>query len=95
MTEQHQDELNLQQKNHSNKSRLRKFGVTLIVFSCFFYGALLLVPFTNYTIGIKAVISSILVVLGEVSFWIGGFILGKEVIHKYRKYLNPLNWFKR
>ncbi|VFU18930.1 conserved hypothetical protein [anaerobic digester metagenome] len=45
--------------------------------------------------GTKAAISSILIVSGEISFWVGGFILGKELVMKYRRHLNPLRWFKK
>jgi len=77
------------------KPWLKKAGIALIILSCAFYGALLLVPFIPYTVGTKVIISSVLVFLGEASFWIGGFILGREIVMKYRKYLNPLQWFKK
>lgn len=95
MIDQNQRETNFQKKKISNRSWLRKFGISLVILSCVFYGALLLIPFTPYAVSTKAIISSILVILGEASFWLGGFILGKEIIVKYRKYLNPLHWFKK
>jgi|LDZR01.1.fsa_nt_gi uncharacterized membrane protein YdbT with pleckstrin-like domain len=95
VTDQIQGETSLQKKNTSNRSWLKKIGIALVILSCVFYGALLLVPFTPYTVSIKAIISSILVILGEVSFWLGGFMLGREIVMKYRKYLNPLYWFKK
>ncbi len=87
--------LNRLEKNISSRSWLKKVGISLVILSCVFYGALLLVPFTPYTVSTKAIISSILVILGEASFWLGGFILGREIVIKYRKYLNPLHWFKK
>lgn len=59
-------------------------GLTLIVLSFIFYGGLLLVPFTPFSAGNKIVISSLLVIMGEASFWIGILILGKEAVSKYR-----------
>lgn len=59
-----------------------------------FFGGLLIVPFTPFDIGTKAVISLTLVILGEGSFWVGGFILGKEYVAKYKQHLNPVNWFR-
>jgi len=53
------------------------------------------VPFSPYTTGVKAAISSALIISGEVSFWLGGLILGKELLSKYRKHLNPFNWFEK
>ena len=76
-------------------SKRRKLGISLVVLSFILYGLILLVPFVPYPTGIKVTISSILAVLGEISFWVGGIILGKEVIARYKKYLNPFIWFKR
>ena len=95
MTDQNQGEINLQKKNNSNRSWLKKVGILLVILSCVFYGALLLIPFTPYPMGTKAIISPILVILGEASFWLGGFILGREIVMKYKKYLNPVHWLKK
>lgn len=59
-------------------------GLALVVLSFIFYGGLLIVPFTPFSAGNKIVISSLLVIMGEASFWIGAFILGKEAVSKYR-----------
>ena len=75
--------------------KLRRLGIGLVVLSFILYGAILLVAFIPYSTGIKVSISTALAVLGEITFWVGGFILGKEVISRYKKYLNPLGWFKR
>lgn len=95
MTDQNQGEMSFQEKNASKRSWLRRVGISLVILSCVLYSALLIVPFTPYTVSTKAIVSSILVVSGEVSFWLGGFILGREFVMKYRKYLNPLYWFKK
>ncbi|KAF1084961.1 hypothetical protein SPSYN_01097 [Sporotomaculum syntrophicum] len=76
-------------------NKLRKVGVICVVLSFVFYGAILLVPFLPYPTSSKVAITSGLVVLGEASFWIGGFILGKELLTKYRRYLSPWQWFKK
>jgi hypothetical protein len=73
---------------------LLKLGGILVVLSFVLYGALLLVPLLPFSAGIKVSISAGLVILGEVSFWIGGLIVGKEVITKYKQKLNPLRYFK-
>ena len=56
----------------------------LIFLSFAFYGILLLVPFAPFSAGRKVILSSILVVLGEASFWIAALILGKELIKNYK-----------
>ncbi len=56
----------------------------LIILSFAFYGLLLMVPFAPFSAGRKVILSSILVVLGEASFWIAALILGKELIANYK-----------
>lgn len=85
----------IEKERKESSGKLRKLGISLIVLSFVFWGGLLIVPFIQYSVGIKIAISTVLAVLGEVSFWIGAFILGKEVIARYKKYLNPFRWFKR
>ncbi len=75
--------------------RLKKVGLGLVVLSFILYGGILLVPFLPFSTGVKIAVSSGLAVAGELSFWIGGLILGREIIARYKKYLNPLRWFKR
>ena len=79
----------------SNKSLLKKIGIALVILSCVLYGGLFVVPFIPCSVAAKAIISTSLVISGEASFWIGGIILGKEFVSKYRYYFNPINWFKK
>ena len=77
-----------------NKNKLRIVGIILVVLSFVFYGLIVLLPFLPYSVSTKAVFTSCLVVLGEGSFWVGAIILGREFANKFRRYLNPLRWFK-
>jgi len=72
----------------------RRLGLGLIGLSCLLYGGLFLVPMTSLSSKGKVALSSALVISGEASFWIGGLILGKEVIAKYRGALDPRKWWK-
>jgi len=72
----------------------RRLGLGLIVLSCLFYGGLFLVPMTALSSKGKIALSSALVISGEASFWIGGLILGKEMVAKYRGVLDPRRWWK-
>jgi hypothetical protein len=74
---------------------LKKVGILLFVLSFVFYGLILLIPLLSVTLKTKTILATTLVVIGEVSFWSGGLILGKEVVKKYRSLLYPKNWFKR
>ncbi len=59
-------------------------GLALVVLSFVFYGGLLLVHLTQFSAGNKILISSLLVIMGEASFWVGVLILEKEAVSKYR-----------
>ncbi|MFZ5649129.1 MAG: transporter suffix domain-containing protein [Bacillota bacterium] len=87
------------QANGSTQKRkssiMTKAGIGLIAASFILYGGVLLVPFTPFTGKTKIIIGTTLAVLGEATFWIGGIILGKEVVTRYKKYLNPLHWFRK
>lgn len=80
---------------NKNRSRIKNVGLFLVALSFLLYASLLLVPFTPFTIGTKAAITSALVITGELSFWAGGIILGREFVSRYRDKLNPLRWLKK
>jgi short-subunit dehydrogenase len=68
-------------------------GIVLIILSFFLYGfGLLVVPFVTLEGVVKVALVPVLLLVGEVSFWIGAAIVGKQLITRYRKYLNPCNW---
>lgn len=73
----------------------RWLGLGLVGLSFAFYGLLFLVPQASFSTEMKLTISSVLVISGEASFWIGSIVLGKEVISRYRRYLDPRRWFGR
>ena len=54
-----------------------------------------LIPFLKIDGRTKITISTITFVIAEITFWIGGILLGKEMFNKYKSYLNPKNWFKK
>ncbi|VVB71597.1 Uncharacterised protein [uncultured archaeon] len=71
--------------NESRQEALKKrLGQTLFVLSFAFYGSLLLMPFASISTGNRMILSSILLILGEASFWIAAMILGRQFISKYR-----------
>ena len=72
-----------------------KTGIFLIILSTLLFTSLLAVPFLDVTGKTKITISTISVILGEITFWTGGILLGKELFTKYKSYLNPVNWFKK
>jgi len=72
-----------------------KTGIFLIILACLLFISIAVVPFLTVDAKTKITITTILFVLGEITFWVGGFLLGKELFNKYKAYLNPKNWFKK
>ena len=56
---------------------------------------LLVVPFLKLQTSVKLTLVPVIIIVGEIAFWAGTFFLGKELVKRYRNYLNPLKWFKR
>jgi short-subunit dehydrogenase len=71
---------------------LRWSGIGLIVLSFLLYGGLLVLPFLPIPTPGKVTLSTVLVILGEASFWVGGLIVGKEVLTRYKQYFDPCYW---
>ncbi|OGF48165.1 MAG: hypothetical protein A2231_12050 [Candidatus Firestonebacteria bacterium RIFOXYA2_FULL_40_8] len=76
-------------------SFLFKLGVALILLSFLKWGVLLYVPFLPYSGNMKISIITVLLVLAEITFWVGVFLVGEETYKKYKYYFNPINWFKK
>jgi hypothetical protein len=72
-----------------------KTGIALIIFSTLLFASLLAVPFLEADGKNKITITTIIIVLGEITFWVGGILLGKELFNKYKSYFNPMNWFRK
>jgi hypothetical protein len=70
-------------------------GIFLIVLSTLLYASLIVLPFLNIPVSIKLGITPIVIIVGEIIFWIGGILVGKEIIIKYRRFFNPFNWLYR
>lgn len=69
-----------------------KIGAILILVSVVLFLLIPVIPFLSITRGVKITISTVLFVLVEITFWSGGILLGKELLDKYKSYLNPKNW---
>ena len=76
-----------------NNSSL-KIGIGLIILSILFFIGIFILPFLALATETKIILTPILLVIGEITFWTGGFFTGKEVFTKYKSYLNPITWFK-
>src|SRR5699024_4238868 len=82
-------------KSQKSKNTSKRVGIFLFALSFILFGIAFVTPFLPFPTSAKVIIAPSLAVLGEVAFWIGGIIVGKELMKRYRKHLNPINWFKK
>lgn len=66
-----------------------------MIFSGVFFAATFIIPFFDLPTKTKVIASSTSLVLMEVVFWLGGIMVGKELFARYKKQLNPRNWFRK
>lgn len=78
--------------NRTKRKGIKKFAIGLVILSFVLYALLPIVPFLNFDAKIKVAITAAMMGTSEVIFWVGGAILGKEIVAKYKKYINPVNW---
>lgn len=75
-----------------NKVRL-KLGVAIVILSILLFLFLPIIPFLNMDSKTKVTVSTVVFISAEVTFYGGGFLVGKELFSKYKSYFNPKNWF--
>jgi hypothetical protein len=69
-------------------------GIILMIVSVPPFLAIPVIPFLDMESRIKITVSTVLLILGEVLFWSGGLLVGKELFTKYKSRMNPKNWFR-
>lgn len=79
-------------KKYNLKTRI---GIILILISIVFFLFLPVIPLLDIEGGLKVTLGTIFFILAEVLFYSGGFLVGKELFSKYKKYMNPKNWFAK
>ena len=76
--------------------RARYLGIALLALAAFLMWALvpvvLLLPLSG---GQRSWATAALLVVGEVAFWVSAVVLGREVVRRYRAYLDPRRLFRR
>ena len=77
------------------RSKYFKWGVVLMIVCVVAFLAIPVVPFLPLSDGAMVILAGTLFVIGEITFWTGGILLGKELLKKYIARLSPKNWFKR
>ena len=71
----------------------RLLGIVLLVAAVLFWIAAPAVLLTSLSAAQKAWTSSTFLVLGEVAFWAAAVALGREVFRRYRRFMDPRDWF--
>lgn len=69
--------------------------VALVVVPSLLYAAIPVVAFLPLSAASKVWVSGGLVVAAEVIFVVSAIFLGKEVVSRYRRYLDPRTWFRK
>lgn len=70
-----------------------RLGVGLMIVSIPFFLIIPVIPFLDMENSSKVTWSTVSLVIGEILFWAGGLLLGKELFTKYKSYFNPKTWF--
>jgi hypothetical protein len=70
-----------------------KAGIVILIFSLLTTPMIISVPFLHLDQKSKLLITTTLIIIGNVTFYGGGFLVGKELFTKYKSRINPRNWF--
>ncbi len=73
---------------------LKWLGIALILASTLLYASLLVLPFFAIPASWKVTAVPIVILVGEVTFWLGALILGAQFVARFRRWLNPCAWFR-
>jgi hypothetical protein len=70
-------------------------GIAIMIFSFLMTPLIIATPFFPIDTKSKVALTTVWIIIGNVTFYGGGFLAGKEVFTKYKARLNPRNWFKK
>ena len=78
----------------SRKWKIR-LGLTLITISVLIFLTLFAIPFLGIDLKFKLSILTALAITGEVFYWIGVLLIGKEAWKKFKELLKSGNWLEK
>lgn len=78
----------------SQKIRLR-IGMILIIISVLIFLTLFLVPFLGIDLKFKLSVATALAITGEIFYWIGVLLIGREAWKKYKAFLKSGSWLEK
>ncbi len=64
----------------------KAFGYALLVLSFLTWGAILTLPLFQISVGVAAALTTVLIIIGEVTFYLGIALLGREVWEKIKAF---------
>ena len=76
------------------KNKIRILGFSLIILTWIFWGLIILIPFLKLGLKTSAILISILLI-GTNIFYIGVFLVGKELMQKYNVWPKIKSWFRK
>lgn len=79
-----------------DKKKLKfRLGIILISVSVAFFLIIFALPFVSMNLKVKVALTTTLIVVGEVSFWVGTLLIGKEVYKKFMAKLKSGEWLEK
>lgn len=85
-------------KNIGNEKKKKtfifKFGVGLLILYVLLWLSVIAIPFLPVSTFFKITVAPSIAIGAEIILVIAALCVGKEVISKYKKFLNPKNWKK-
>ena len=71
-----------------------RFGTGLLIASVLVFLLLFTIPFLSLDLKLKLALTPLLLVLGEVMFWLGIVLIGKDVYLRFKAGLKSGEWWK-
>ena len=72
-----------------------RLGIILISISVTFFLIIFALPFIPMNLKVKVALTTTLIIVGEVSFWVGTLLIGKEVYKKFMAKLKSGEWLEK
>lgn len=79
-------------KSKKSESVLFKIGVVLLITACLLWIGIVIIPFLPLSSLTQASIVGVLFIVGEIAFWLGTVLAGKEFVTRYKHYCSPKRW---
>ena len=72
-----------------------RIGIVIILISILIFFALFAIPFLSVSVKTKLALTPVLLVTGEVMFWLGIVLIGKDVYLRFKATLKSGEWMSR